>query len=357
MGDETVEQALSVKARRVQSARRVTTPQESRRAFLIGLASTLALGAGSRRASARGASIPVRPLGRTGVDVSAIGLGGYHIGVPSEQEAVRIVHEAMESGMTFLDTCWDYHAGESETRMGKALAEGLRDKAFLMTKLDGRTALAATRQLDESLRRLRTDHVDLLQIHEVIRASDPAQVFAPGGAIEAFVRARETGKTRFIGFTGHKSPDIHLAMLDEARRHGFRFDAVQMPLNAMDAQYDSFEQRVLPVLLKDGIGVLGMKPLGGGVLLKSRAVSAAECLRYALTLPTSVVITGVDSLEVLRQDIDVGRGFEPLTDEAKRELLARTAKASQAGEYEWYKTTTRFDGTSHHPEWLGDEGR
>jgi aryl-alcohol dehydrogenase-like predicted oxidoreductase len=330
----------------------VTAPQKSRRAFLIGLASTLALGAGGRRASAR-TSIPMRPLGRTGVDVSAIGLGGYHLGVPGEQEGIRIVHEAMDSGITFLDNCWDYHGGDSETRMGKALSGGLRDRAFLMTKLDGRTALAATRQLDESLRRLRTDHVDLLQIHEVIRESDPAEVFASGGAIEAFVRARESGKTRFIGFTGHKSPDILLAMLDEARRHAFRFDAVQMPLNLMDAQYDSFEKRVLPVLLQEGIGVLGMKPLGAGVLLKSRAVSAVECLRYALSLPTSVVITGVDSLAILRQDIDVGRGFEPLTNEAKHELLARTAKAAQAGEHEWYKTTTRFDGTSHHPEWLG----
>jgi predicted aldo/keto reductase-like oxidoreductase len=299
-----------------------------------------------------GVKMAMRRLGRTGVDVSILGLGGWHLGVPAEQDAIRIVHEAMDHGVTFLDNCWDYHDGDSEKRLGKALEGGYRDRAFLMTKLDGRTAKAAAQQLDDSLRRLRTDHVDLLQIHEVIRMSDPARVFGPGGAIEAFVRARDTGKTRFIGFTGHKSPAIHLAMLDEARRHGFHFDTVQMPLNVMDAQYDSFQKLVLPVLLREDIGVLGMKPMGSGVVLESRVVSAVECLRYALSLPTSVVITGVDSVGVLRQDLSTALTFEPLTEEEKQALLARAAKAAQKGEYEQYKTSERFDGTAHHPQWM-----
>jgi predicted aldo/keto reductase-like oxidoreductase len=281
-----------------------------------------------------------------------LGLGGYHLGVPSEEESIRIVHEAIDHGLTFMDNCWDYHGGESERRMGKALEGGLRSRAFLMTKLDGRTADAAARQLDESLRRLRTDHVDLVQIHEVIRMSDPARVFGPGGAMEALVRAREMGKARFIGFTGHKSPDIHLAMLDEARRHGFRFDTVQMPLNVMDAQFDSFEKRVLPVLVRDGIGVLGMKPMGSGVILESGIVSAASCLRYALSLPTSVVITGIDSMNILQQDLTAALTFEPLTQRERVALLVRTATAAKSGKYEKYKTTERFDATERHPQWM-----
>jgi aryl-alcohol dehydrogenase-like predicted oxidoreductase len=298
--------------------------------------------------------MPMRRLGRTGVQISLMGLGGAHLGIPSEKDALRIVHEAMDHGLTFLDNCWDYHGGESERRMGKALRGGYRDKAFLMTKLDGRTAAAAAEQLDQSLHRLENDHVDLLQIHEVIRDSDPARVFAAGGAIEALVRAREAGKTRFIGFTGHKSAAIHLAMLEMARRHGFRFDAVQMPLNVMDAQYgdDSFEKKVLPVLLREDIGVLGMKPLGSGILLESRAVTAVECLRYAMSLPVSVTITGVDSIDVLEQDLHTALGFEPMTEQAKQAVLAKAAAAAHTGEYEKYKTTTVFDSTSHHPRWL-----
>jgi aryl-alcohol dehydrogenase-like predicted oxidoreductase len=283
-----------------------------------------------------------------------MGLGGAHLGLPSEKDAIRIVHEAMDHGLTFLDNCWDYHGGESERRMGKALRGGYRDTAFLMTKLDGRTAAAAAEQLDQSLRRLETDHVDLLQIHEVIRDSDPARVFAAGGAIEALVRARDAGKTRFIGFTGHKSAAIHLAMLEMARRHGFRFDAVQMPLNVMDAQYgdDSFEKKVLPVLLREDIGVLGMKPLGSGILLESHAVTAVECLRYAMSLPVSVTITGVDSIGVLQQGLHTALGFEPMTEQEKQTVLAHAAAAARTGEFEKYKTTAVFDSTSHHPRWL-----
>jgi aryl-alcohol dehydrogenase-like predicted oxidoreductase len=298
--------------------------------------------------------MPRRRLGRTGVEVSLMGLGGAHLGVPGEKDAIRIVHEAMDHGVTFLDNCWDYHGGESERRMGIALRGGYRDKAFLMTKLDGRTADAAAEQLDQSLRRLETDHVDLLQVHEVIRDSDPARVFDAGGAIEALVKARDAGKARFIGFTGHKSPAIHLAMLDTARRHGFRFDAVQMPLNVMDAQYDddSFERKVLPVLLREDIAVLGMKPMGSGILLESGAVTAVECLRYAMSLPVSVTITGVDSISVLHQDLDTTLGFEPMTEQEKQAVLAQSAAAARTGEYEKYKTTTVFDSTTHHPRWL-----
>jgi predicted aldo/keto reductase-like oxidoreductase len=238
--------------------------------------------------------------------------------------------------------------------MGRALEGGYRDKAFLMTKLDGRTAEAATKQLDDSLRWLKTDHVDLLQIHEVIHPDDPERVFAPGGAIEAFLLARAQGKTRFIGFTGHKSPAIHLAMLAAARKHGLRFDTVQMPLNVMDAQYgeDSFQKRVLPVLLKENIGVLGMKPMGSGVILESGVVSPVQCLRYAMSLPVSVTITGVDSIGVLHQDLHTVLGFEPMNEQEIARVLAQAAPAARLGEYEQYKTTTRFDSTTQHPWWL-----
>jgi aryl-alcohol dehydrogenase-like predicted oxidoreductase len=335
----------------------------SRRALLEAVGAVVAMAACARKSVAGvpqmqgdppDAPMPMRRLGRTGVEISLMGIGGAHLGPPSERDAIRIVQEAMDRGVTFLDNSWDYNGGESERRMGKALRGGYRDKAFLMTKLDGRTAQAAAEQLDQSLRRLQTDHVDLLQIHEVIRDSDPARVFAAGGAIEAFIKAREAGKTRFIGFTGHKSPRMHLAMLEMARQQGFRFDAVQMPLNLMDAQYgeESFEKKVLPVLLREEIGVLGMKPLGSGILLQSRAVTAVECLRYAMSLPVSVTITGVDSLDVLRQDLHAALGFEPMTKEEKQAVLAHAAAAAHTGKYEKYKTTTAFDSTAHHPWWL-----
>jgi aryl-alcohol dehydrogenase-like predicted oxidoreductase len=331
-----------------------------RRGFVAGaVGAALASWLGSRSASAdppKAAELPQRRLGRTGASVSLLGLGGAHLGSPDEQEAIRIVRTAIDHGMTFMDNSWDYNHGVSEERMGKALSGGYRDRAFLMTKLDGRTKQAAAKQLDESLRRLRTDHVDLLQIHEVIRGTDPARVFADGGAIEAFVEAKKAGKTRFIGFTGHKSPEIHLEMLKTAFDHGFRFDTVQMPLNVMDAHYESFEKKVLPVLLQHDIGVLGMKSIGAGVLLRSQTVSAPECLRYALGLPTSVVITGCDSMNVLQQALAVGSDFAPMSADERTHLLARTAEAAGAGAYEKYKTSDRFDTTAHHPEWL-ESGR
>jgi len=297
--------------------------------------------------------VPRRPLGKTGVTVSMLGLGGAHIGrKPDTDAAVRIMHRAIDSGLTFFDNSWDYNDGESERRMGRALEGGRREKVFLMTKIDGRTKSAAAAQIDESLKRLRTDHLDLLQIHEVIRQEDPKRVFAPGGAIEALIEARSIGKTRFIGFTGHKSPSIHLAMLKAADRHGFAFDTVQMPLNPMDPHYESFEKLVLPVLVEKGIGVLGMKSMGGGILLQSGVVEATECLRYALSLPTSVVITGIDGEEILDQALNVAASFHPMSDDEKRALLARTAKVAARGEFEKFKTSDVFDSTAHHPGWL-----
>ena len=299
-------------------------------------------------------AFPYRVLGHTGEKVSLIGLGGYHIGMGSdEQESIRIIRTALDGGINFLDNCWDYNGGVSEERMGKALRDGYRQKAFLMTKIDGQTKQAATQQLEESLRRLQTDHIDLLQFHEVIRESDPARIFGEGGSMEVALAAKKQGKIRYIGFTGHKSPDIHLKMLDTAFAHQFTFDAVQMPLNVMDAHYDSFEKKVLPVLLKHNIGVLGMKPMGDSIILRSKTASAIECLHYAMNLPTSVVITGCDSISILQQAFEAARTFKPMGKDEVAQLLAKTASAANRGEYELYKTTHNFDGTYQHPQWLG----
>jgi predicted aldo/keto reductase-like oxidoreductase len=299
--------------------------------------------------------MPTRMLGKTGVRVSRVGLGGAHIGKqPDEAESIRIIRSAIDRGMTFMDNSWDYNAGKSEERMGKALRDGYRAKAFLMTKLDGRTKAAAAAQLEQSLARLQTDMIDLVQVHEVIRFDDPARVFGPGGAIEALVDARTAGKLRFIGFTGHKDPDIHLAMLKAADDHGFVFDTIQMPLNVMDAHYRSFEKKVLPVALQKGLGVLHMKPLGGGFVLESNTVSAVECLQYAMNLPTSVMITGCDSMGILNQAIDTAIHFQPLSDRAVESLLDRTREVAQTGKFERFKTSDYFDSTAKHPHWLED---
>ena len=301
------------------------------------------------------AEMPRRPLGNTGEKVSAIGLGGFHLGKPalSESDAIRIVRTAIDNGINFLDNCWDYNGGESEIRMGKALRDGYRQKAFLMSKIDGRDRKTAVQQLEESLRRLQTDHLELLQFHEIIRLNDPDRVFAPGGALEAALEAKKAGKIRFIGFTGHKSPDVHLKMLDAAASHKFRFDSVQMPLNVMDAHYDSFEKKVLPVLQKDNIGVLGMKPMGDPFILESKTVTAVECLNYAMNLPTSVVITGCDSMQILDQALAAARNFRPMEADTVKALLAKTAQAAMQGKFELYKTTHHFDGTYQNPQWLG----
>ena len=298
--------------------------------------------------------IPYRALGHTGEKVSIIGLGGYHIGMQSdEQESIRIIRTAIDGGINFLDNCWDYNDGASEIRMGKALRDGYRRKAFLMTKIDGRDKKTAAKQIEESLRRLQTDHIDLLQFHEIIRESDPDRIFAPGGGMEAALEAKKAGKIRRIGFTGHKSPDIHLKMLDMAFAHQFKFDTVQMPLNVMDAHYNSFENKVLPVLVKHEIGVLGMKPMGDHLILNSKTVTPVECLHYAMNLPTSVVITGCDSIPILEQALKAARTFRPMSEAELASLLAKTAKAAQNGQYELYKTSHQFDGTYHNPQWLG----
>ena len=298
--------------------------------------------------------MPRRALGRTGEKVSLIGLGGYHVGVQdTEEESIRLIRTALDRGINFLDNCWDYNDGASEVRMGKALQDGYRAKAFLMSKIDGHTKVAAAKQIDESLKRLQTDHVDLMQFHEIIRPDDPEKIFAPGGSMEAMLAAQKAGKVRFIGFTGHKSPTIHLKMLRVAADNKFRFDAVQMPLNVMDAHYESFEHHVVPVLVKEGIGVLGMKSLGFGAILQSKTVTAIECLHYAMNLPTSTVITGMENLERLEQALTAAKTFQPLSTDQVNSLLARTADAAATGQYEAFKTSTRFDGTTHNPQWLG----
>ncbi|TCK75723.1 aldo/keto reductase [Acidipila rosea] len=328
-----------------------------RRDFLKSAALAAMATAVHNRADAAGThnGIPYRTLGRTGASVSMVGIGGHHIGrntVPAE-EATRIVHTALDSGINFLDNCWDYNDGVSEERMGVALQGGYRQKAFLMTKLDGRTAQLAQQQLEQSLKRLKTDHIDLIQIHEVIRMTDPERVFAPGGSLEYLRKAREQGKVRFIGFTGHKSPEIHLHMIETATKHGFTFDTVQMPLNVMDAHFDSFQKLVIPVAQKLNMGILGMKPMGDGIILKSNVVTPVECLQYAMNLPTSVVITGCDSMKILNQAIDTAKNFHPMNQEQVSALLAKTETVAKGGQFELYKTSHNFDGTYKNPQWLG----
>ena len=306
------------------------------------------------QSSIRKGDMLYRPLGSTGEQVSVLGLGGYHIGQPSdEQEAIRLIRTAIDHGMTFMDNCWDYHEGASEMRMGKALRDGYRAKAFVMTKIDGRTKQEAAKQIEDSLKRLQTDHIDLMQHHEIIRMEDADRIFADGGAQEAIDQAKKAGKIRYIGFTGHKDPIVHLRMLEVAAKHHVRFDAVQMPLNVMDAHFRSFEHHVLPVLLKDHVGVLGMKSMAGTHILKTGTVTAVECLHYAMTLPTSVVITGIESMKILDQALQAVRTFEPMTASQITALLNRTAVAAADGRYEPFKTTEKFDGTARNPQWLG----
>ncbi len=303
------------------------------------------------------AEMPYRTLGSTGERVSAMGLGGWHLGLKhvDKKLATNIVHAAIDRGINFLDNSWDYNDGESEVRMGKALQDGYRDKIFLMTKIDGRSKKEAAKQLDESLKRLKTDRIDLIQHHEVIRFDDPHRIFDEEGAQAAFIEAKKAGKLRYIGFTGHKDPEIHLHMLEVARQHGFKFDAVQMPLNVMDAHYRSFARLVVPELVKEDVGVLGMKSLGNGIILKSGAVTAIECLHYSLNLPTSVVITGIDSMEILDQAFEAARTFRPMGEAEIDALMAKTSGAGSRGEFELFKTTSIFDSTANNPKWLGEE--
>jgi aryl-alcohol dehydrogenase-like predicted oxidoreductase len=287
--------------------------------------------------------VPLKTLGKTGEKVSALGLGGYHIGAaPSKDEAMRIVHEAIDAGINFFDNAWEYHDGKSEEWMGDAL-RGKRDKVFLMTKVctHGRDKKVAMQQLEQSLKRLKTDYLDLWQVHEVVYDNDPERHFAKGGVIEALDEAKKQGKVRFVGFTGHKHPDIHLKMLS----HDYPFDTVQMPLNCFDATYRSFEQRVLPVVLKRGIAPLGMKSLcGGGQPIVKGVVTLEEALRYAMSLPAATTISGIDSLQVLRQNLAIARGFKPMTQEEMAALRKRCAPAAGDGHLELFKSTMKYDG-------------
>jgi uncharacterized protein len=299
-----------------------------------------------------------RKLGKTGETVSAIGLGGSHISKATikQDEATRLIHQAVDRGITFMDNSWDYNEGRGEVFMGNALSQGgYRNKVFLMTKLDGRTKDVAARQIDTSLSRLKTDRIDLLQHHEVLRFDDPDRIFAEGGAMEAVLEAKKAGKVRFIGFTGHKDPRVHLYMLEVAAKHGFHFDTAQMPLNVMDAHFRSFAHLVVPKLVTQGIGVLGMKPFGGGdgIILKSNTVQPLDCLHYALNLPTSVVITGIDKPEVLDQAFQAAKSFRLMDRDKVAALLTKTQDAASSGRFELFKTTSHFDTTARHPDWLG----
>lgn len=288
-------------------------------------------------------SIPRRQLGSTGEEVSLLGVGGFHIGVPEEAEGIRIIHQAIDAGANFLDNAWEYNDGESERRMGKALAQGgYRQKAFLMTKdcAHDRKALHSMWKLELSLKRLQTDYLDLWQIHEVVWEDDPDWIFAPGGSAEALLKAKEQGKVRYIGFTGHKHPEIHRRMLSQ----GFPFDTVQMPVNVFDAHWRSFEHEILPLCQEQGIGVIGMKSLAGGFLMQSGAdITTAEAIRYAMSLPVSTLVSGMKSLSDLEQNLAVAQSFTPLTDEERADLLARSAPAAQNGVYERFKTTRDYD--------------
>src|SRR5215469_2341905 len=295
-----------------------------------------------------------RELGTTGERVSAIGMGGYHLGKgPDADASIKLIRQGIDSGITFLDNSWDYNDGLSEVRMGWALRDGYRQKVFLMTKLNGRTRDSWNKQLEQSLGRLQTDVIDLVQLHEVIRLEDPDRFFAPGGAAEAALTARQAGKIRYIGFTGHKDPLVHLRMLEMAKQHNFHFDTVQMPINVMDAHFRSFTKDVMPVALQQGIAVLAMKTFGDHFILDSKTVEPVEALHYSLTQPVSVVITGIDSPTILEQALTAAHTFKPMSQTEVAALLSRTREAALTGKYELFKTSSHFDGTAHRPESMG----
>ncbi len=300
-----------------------------------------------------------RRFGRTEERVSLVGIGGFHLGKKalSDEEAVRLVHAAVDRGINFVDNCWDYNKGRSELRVGVALDQGgYRDRVYLMSKIDGRSKAEAAAQIDTSLQRMRTDRIDLMQHHEILRYDDPDRIFGEGGAMEAFVEARQAGKIRHIGFTGHKDPRIHMQMLAVAAERGFHFDAVQMPLNVMDAHFRSFAHDVLPYLVEHGIAVLGMKTFADSVLLKSGApIRPIEYLHFAMSLPTSVVITGMESQRDLDQAFEAVGTFRPLERAAVAELLGRSRPYATEGRYELFKTSSLFDGTAKNNDWLGEE--
>jgi aryl-alcohol dehydrogenase-like predicted oxidoreductase len=339
-----------------EGKKKMTTDNIRRREFIGGMAamSVAANVPGGRGQNSNG-EMPYRTLGKTGVKVSAIGLGGFHLGQAhlEEPDAIKIFHSAVDRGINFSDNSWDYNQGISEKRVGKALKNGYRDKVFVMTKFDGRTKGSALKQLDESLQRLEVDHVDLWQFHENIRLEDPDRFFAEGGAAEAMLEAKKAGKIRFMGFTGHKDPSVHLRMLEMADKHNFSFDTAQMPLNVMDAHFRSFGKEVVPVLVKKQIGVLGMKSMGDKNILKAKVVTPLECLQYALSLPTSVVITGIDSMPILDQAFEAAKTYSSLSKADIERILKKTETVAADGKFEPFKTTPIFDSTAAHPEWLG----
>jgi aryl-alcohol dehydrogenase-like predicted oxidoreductase len=287
--------------------------------------------------------VPKKRLGRTGVEISALGLGGYHLGsAETDRAANEIVAKALDHGITFFDNAWEYHDGLSEERLGNSL-RGKRQQAFVMTKVctHGRDKNVAMRMLEESLRRLQTDHLDLWQIHEVIYENDPDLIFKPNGAVEALLTAKQQGKVRFIGFTGHKNPEIHLKMLG----HNFPFDTVQMPLNCFDATFRSFETQVLPEATRQGLAALGMKSLGGsGEMVRHGGITAQQGLRYAMSLPVATTISGMESMEVLDQNLAVAVNFQPLSTAEMQNLRDQSRKFAGDGRYELFKMTTKYDG-------------
>jgi predicted aldo/keto reductase-like oxidoreductase len=327
-----------------------------RRGFLKGAAAvsagTIATGAAvtvqaqeiaREKSTAKGPQIPKKALGKTGLQVSALGLGGFHLGIPRDPKEVdEIVGLALDAGVNFFDNAWEYHKGESEMRLGRAL-QGKRDQVILMTKVctHGRSKAVAMGMLEDSLRRLQTDHLDVWQIHEVVYFTDPALIFAQDGAAEALLEAKKQGKVRFIGFTGHKDPAIHLEML----KHDFPFDTVQMPLNCFDATFHSFEKEVLPEATRRGLAVFGMKSLGGsGEMVTSGAVTPEEGLRYAMSLPVATTISGIDSLNVLRQNLEIAQHFQPMTGAEMESLRERCRHFAADGRFEKFKTTKFYDG-------------
>ena len=361
-------------ARMASNAAGVTGPRETyretymeRREFLktaaaAGVAATTAVAGGQTTSAVHAVTRPEAPgmvyreLGTTGERVSAIGMGGFHLAKDQKataEEMIALARRGIDAGITFMDNCWDYNDGLSEVRMGHALKDGYRNKVFLMTKIDGRTKSEYNKQLEQSLGRLQTDVIDLVQFHEVIRMEDPDRIFAENGALEAAVAARQAGKIRYIGFTGHKDPAVHLRMFETAERHGFHFDTVQMPINVMDAHFRSFAKEVIPVAKRQGTGVLAMKTFGDDFVLQSGTVQPMEALHYSLTQPVSVVITGIDSQKILDQALEAARTFKPMGQEQVASLLARTKDAAMTGKFEPFKTSQHFDGTAQNPKWLG----
>jgi predicted aldo/keto reductase-like oxidoreductase len=335
-----------------------------RRDFLktatVAAAGSVAPASGQGAQSSNGTRRPESPnmiyreLGRTGECVSAIGIGGYHLGKQQDpHESIQLLRTAIDRGITFMDNCWDYNGGISEVRMGQALRDGYRQKAFLMTKIDGRDKNTAARQIEQSLGRLQTDVIDLLQFHEVIRLDDPDVIFASGGAMEAVQEAKQAGKIRYIGFTGHKDPSVHLRMFETADKHGSHFDTVQMPINVMDAHFRSFLNQVAPVAQEHGTAILAMKTFGDPYILESKTVTPMEALHFGLNSPASVVITGIDSPAILDQAFQAVESFRPMDQQQVAAILAKTREAAMTGKFELFKTSSHYDGTIKNPSWLG----